>query len=304
MSQDTTPKDVGDPPASFTEWCAANKQVIDRRSAADGHVRMVHTKQNEAIDCPSTPDLTLVLIVGQELALPSHQYDFGFGKIEGRPAIGSLALLPHGISTAKTGGGPYESLNLSIDFCDLQERFEIAGINAPVDFGVLHSKLWRDDPIERLVLELWKDGNDASPAGLLYSDSLYSALLARLMMLAEHPLAELPVHARLTAELVRVVEQHMRDHLEEKIPLEDLAEAVGYSRFHFSRLFKAATGETANHFLMRLRVEKAVLLIRDVGLEHSLAQVAAECGFSDQSHLTRQFRLGMGVTPAVYRKQI
>ncbi len=265
---------------------------------------MVHTKQSEAIDCPSTPDLTLVLIVGQEITLPTHQYDFGFGKIEGRPTAGSLALLPHGISTAKTGGGPYQSLNLSIDFRDLQKRFEIAGINAPEDFGVLHSKLWRDDSIERLVLELWRDGNDTSPAGLLYSDSLYSAFIARLMMLAEHPIAELPVRATLTTELVRVVEQHMHDHLQEKISLEDLAETVGYSRFHFSRLFKAATGETANHFLMRLRVAKAALLIRDVGLNLSLAQVAAACGFSDQSHLTRQFQLRMGMTPAAYRKQL
>lgn len=74
------------------------------------------------------------------------------------------------------------------------------------------------------------------------------------MMLAEHPIAALPVRATLTAELVLVVEQYMRDHLEEKILLEDLAETVGYSRFHFSRLFKAVAGETASHFLMRLRV--------------------------------------------------
>lgn len=272
-------------------------------NTADGRVRMVHNKQNEAIDCPPTPDLILVLFVGQQIALPNHQYNFSFGKIEGRPTVGSLVLLPHGIPTTKTFSALYESLNVSINFRDLQKRFAIAGIKAPDDFGVLHSKLWRDDPIERLVLELWKVGNDMSPAGLLYSDSLYSALLARLMMLAEHPIAELPVRATLTAELVLVVEQYMRDHLEEKILLEDLAEAVGYSRFHFSRLFKAAAGETASHFLMRLRVEKAARLICGVGLDLSLTQVAAVCGFSDQSHLTRQFRRRMGMTPAVYRKQ-
>ena len=178
---------------------------------------------------------------------------------------------------------------------------KIAGIKAPDDFGVLHSKFWRDDPTERLVLELWKADNDKSPAGSLYSDSLYSALLARLMMLAEHP--ELLDRATLTAELVLAVEQYIRDHLEETISLEDLAEAVGYSRFHFSRLFKAVTNETACHFLMRLRVERAALLIRDVGLNLTLAEVAASCGFSDQSHLTRQFQLRMGMTPADFRKQ-
>lgn len=100
-------------------------------NTADGRVRMVHNKQNEAIDCPSTPDLTLVLFVGQEIALPNHQYNFGFGKIEGRPTVGSLVLLPHGIPTAKT----FSALNVSINFRDLQKRFAIAGIKAPDDFG-------------------------------------------------------------------------------------------------------------------------------------------------------------------------
>lgn len=95
----------------------------------------------------------------------------------------------------------------------------------------------------------------------------------------------------------------MRDHLEENIPLQEIAEAVGYSPCHFLRLFKAVSGESPCHCLMRLRVEKAALLIRDTGCNLSLADIAAVCGFSDQPHLTRQFREQMGLTPAVYRER-
>ncbi|WP_345711050.1 helix-turn-helix transcriptional regulator, partial [Kineococcus glutinatus] len=71
------------------------------------------------------------------------------------------------------------------------------------------------------------------------------------------------------------------------------------SPFHFARLFRVATGCSPHQHVLRRRVERARELV--VGTAVPLAQVAARCGFADQSHLTRALRRELGVTPAALR---
>ena len=85
------------------------------------------------------------------------------------------------------------------------------------------------------------------------------------------------------------------------ISLDDMAEIVGMSRFHFLRLFRAETGFSPYAYLIQRRVEIAKELIRD---GHSLAQAALEAGFADQSHMTRRFKVTYGVTPGQYRQAL
>jgi len=77
----------------------------------------------------------------------------------------------------------------------------------------------------------------------------------------------------------------------------DMARTVGLSPFYFLRAFKRATGTPPHSYLYQSRLDHArVLLRRGV----TPAQVAAELGFTDQSHLTRRFKAALGVTPGQY----
>jgi len=95
--------------------------------------------------------------------------------------------------------------------------------------------------------------------------------------------------------------RYIQEHFTEDITLEDLARAAYCSPFHLSRRFKRTTGMTPFQHLMQLRVEHARHLVTAGAGEHSLADVARAAGFADQSHLTRQMKRVLGVTPGMLR---
>jgi AraC-like DNA-binding protein len=81
--------------------------------------------------------------------------------------------------------------------------------------------------------------------------------------------------------------------------LESLAAAAGVSPFHLVREFTRATGMSPHRYLVQTRVRRAGELLA-TGVP--ISDVAATVGFSDQSHLTTQFRRYVGTTPALYRR--
>lgn len=82
--------------------------------------------------------------------------------------------------------------------------------------------------------------------------------------------------------------------------LPDLASALGVSVHHLSRTFHAAVGHTIARHRMRLRARAA--LERLASGDQSLARLAAELGFSDQSHLSRVLRAETELTPGQLRR--
>jgi AraC family transcriptional regulator len=62
---------------------------------------------------------------------------------------------------------------------------------------------------------------------------------------------------------------------------------------------KKVFGLTATQYVLRVRVDRAADLLVDT--DHSIADIAAECGFSDQANLTRLFGRLIGETPARFR---
>jgi len=99
-------------------------------------------------------------------------------------------------------------------------------------------------------------------------------------------------------QAVRRAKDYLAAHVDEQVELETLARAAGLSPFHLIRVFRKATGMTPHNWLVDRRVHLACNLLRE-GL--SATHVAARCGFSDQSHLTRVFKSRLGVTPGQFR---
>jgi AraC-like DNA-binding protein len=85
------------------------------------------------------------------------------------------------------------------------------------------------------------------------------------------------------------------------ITVRELATAVGLSPSQLERATKRTLGLSPKQLLVKSRVEHAVRLLTDS--TSTLAQVAAACGFYDQSALSRQFRAVVGFTPGAYRAE-
>lgn len=86
----------------------------------------------------------------------------------------------------------------------------------------------------------------------------------------------------------------------EPITLKEIAAAAELSTFRIAHLLKEATGKTALQNIFYLRIQEARRLLESSDL--SCSDIAYESGFGDQSYFIKQFRKGMGVTPAQYRK--
>jgi AraC-like DNA-binding protein len=86
-----------------------------------------------------------------------------------------------------------------------------------------------------------------------------------------------------------------------QISVPRLAEAVGLSVSHFTRAFKASTGEPPAHWLLLKRLDQAKKLL--VESEAPLAQIAETCGFAEQSHFSKRFRQVTGMTPGDWRRR-
>lgn len=93
----------------------------------------------------------------------------------------------------------------------------------------------------------------------------------------------------------------MQAFLKEPLDLEEIAERVGFSRFHFTRVFTKATGMSPGAFLRQVRLAEARNLILE---GRRLVDVALKVGFSDQAHLTREFKRVYGITPGQFSRSV
>jgi AraC-like DNA-binding protein len=91
----------------------------------------------------------------------------------------------------------------------------------------------------------------------------------------------------------------VRTRLEEDQPtLESLARELGTHPSHLVRVFRREYGLPPHRYVVGRRLDRARRLLLD---GRSIAEVAAETGFHDQSHLTRHFRALLGTTPGAFR---
>jgi AraC family transcriptional regulator len=99
---------------------------------------------------------------------------------------------------------------------------------------------------------------------------------------------------------LRAVVEYIEEHLDASPTLEQLAAVARLSPYHFARQFKAATGLPPHQYVIARRVERAKHLLK-AGTGLSLAEVAADAGFSDQSQFSHHFKRLVGVTPRLFR---
>lgn len=92
----------------------------------------------------------------------------------------------------------------------------------------------------------------------------------------------------------------MTVNIDRAISLSDIAQAINRSPSHIARMFRTELGMPPHRYLIKLRVDKARRLLEKTSM--SIAEIAYDCGFAHQEHLTRLFRRHCNTTPAAYRK--
>jgi AraC-like DNA-binding protein len=85
----------------------------------------------------------------------------------------------------------------------------------------------------------------------------------------------------------------------EALSVDDLAEAAGLSRAHFSREFRRAFGESPHAYLLTRRLERAAALLRTT--DHSVAEICFSVGLQSVGSFTTSFKRIYGLSPMAYR---
>jgi AraC family transcriptional regulator len=167
----------------------------------------------------------------------------------------------------------------------------------------LHDIIKANDPaIHRTAMQIAQEAAQGTAGSRLMVDALTSQMAVHILRRHAHVrFRETGGAGSLTFRQDRAVRDYIRNHLRENITLSDLAAEIGMSRFHFARRFRAATGTTAHEFLLQQRVSRALTMLERT--RTPLPEIARECGFADQPHLTREFKKRVGLTPGAYRAQ-
>ena len=101
------------------------------------------------------------------------------------------------------------------------------------------------------------------------------------------------------SDVVYKVMEYVKANFAKKISLDDIARHVYLSRSYLSSIFKEETGQSLFSYINQVRIEKSKLYLLDNAV--GLVDVAALCGFEDQSYFTKVFKKATGVSPKKYR---
>lgn len=101
---------------------------------------------------------------------------------------------------------------------------------------------------------------------------------------------------KLVAEVIRIMEEHIEDPL----PLRDIAKCVGRSRRQIERLFQRSVSSSPMRFYLHLRLSRAKRLIAQTELP--IVEIAIACGFASASHFSKCFREAFGANPSACRR--
>jgi AraC-like DNA-binding protein len=149
-----------------------------------------------------------------------------------------------------------------------------------------------DRPLAHRLNATWDAVASSAP---LAAEELIASTFVQIV--SRHAGLRPPRRASIDRTAVNRVRDYLHDRVEERVTLGEMAAIASMSRFQLTRQFQKAFGLPLRAYHVHVRLAEARRRLR---LGHSIARVAADLGFVDQSHLHRRFKGAFGMTPGQY----
>ncbi len=254
-----------------------------------------------------TSDLYLVLVTGGAVQVDQRKLQSSWitHRIhEGDWFLTPPAGEPYALRWKSLSTNPIRTLHLHLNADLFSRTVQQVGDRDPARISVLDSTGFQDPLLANIGLSLQQELQHPASAsvGKLYAET--AAQMLAVHLLRHYTTTNLFIRdysRRLSSHQMQRLTAFILDHLNQNLSLEILAEQVGFSPYHFARLFRQTTGESPHQFVLRHRLEVAQRLLKETDLP--LTQLALQVGFPNQSHFTQAFKRHLGVTPLVYRQE-
>jgi AraC family transcriptional regulator len=206
-----------------------------------------------------------------------------------------IALIPAGMSHRCNWDSSAEFLVLAIEPLLLQSVGQDWVDGDRIEL-IPHFMTQQDAFIQGILSTLRMEIETGGIASHLLIDSLKTAIAIHLLRryCTTRPRLS-PYSDGLSQAQLTLVTDYIQDHLHHDLKLVELSAIVQLSPYYFLRLFKQRVGITPHQYILQRRIDKAKYLLQHSDL--SVAAIAGQTGFSDQSHLTRCFKRLLGITP-------
>lgn len=223
---------------------------------------------------------------------------FGSKSISSPSVTGGITVAPRGFGGRFDCDGRPVASNIFLSRDRLQRSADALGISGPPE---LVPRLNIEDPKLFTILSLiGAESEGSGPHARLFLERLLDLLCLQLLRAhSAFPIHTLGRTVGLRPPQVRLVTDYMRAHLDEGISLQQLADLLRLSRFHFCTAFRVATGFTPHQWLVRLRMARARELLEDGRL--TITDVALAVGYQTPSSFAQAFRTAFGTTPTEFR---
>ena len=199
-----------------------------------------------------------------------------------------------------------ERLIFQADFSMLQHVSEIEAVLSSIPSVIHITDDNAPDIHKQLIVLMMKIKEEYFSGNILSGTAVYASLLEILVLMGRKytgegigPEVTHTKQQEYTAKFIFVC-QYIQEHCTEDMTLDDVAGLVGFSKYHFTRLFKDFTGCSFYKYLNRKRIAHAERLLIDP--EISITEVALQSGFSSLSAFIRMFKIIKDCTPTEFRK--
>ncbi|MBQ6185392.1 MAG: AraC family transcriptional regulator [Bacteroidales bacterium] len=156
---------------------------------------------------------------------------------------------------------------------------------------------------ERIVLfeELFNSlRENYSMEGLRYMSSLLHYFLGSIRYVNHFRRSSL--HKTDSSDMVGVVSHFMKENIEKRLTIKDIANYLGYSSSYFSGKFKEQTGHSPLSYFNIMKVNEACALLSSTDMK--INEICPKVGFDDPYYFSRLFTSIMGLSPTEYRKEV
>jgi AraC family transcriptional regulator len=250
---------------------------------------------------PAVAEPLVVWVVSGEALVEERDLDGDW--VANAVAVGDFFLTrsatPYEMRWSAIGDTPFQVMHLYLSVA-LFERvaFDVLGRAAPPALRDVSGG--KDKALSHLLALIHLELATKEKGSQLFVEGLAQSLTVHLIRnYTVDKAAGDPQNALPGCKLRRAM-AHLEEHLAEPFQLTGLAATVGMSAFHFSRLFKKATGLSPSRYFIRQRIIRAQLLLQET--DRSIIEIGMSVGYSSPSHFAQVFRRETGLPPSHYRR--